>query len=97
MMKAKKIPMRRCAGCMESFPKKELIRIVHDPEGRFLLDRSGKASGRGVYLCCREACFQAARKKNALSRSLGVPIPKEDLERLFEELSAYESESGKNQ
>ncbi len=92
MMKARKIPMRRCAGCMESFPKKELIRIVHDKEGHFLLDRSGKAAGRGVYLCCREDCFRQARKKNALSRSLGVTIPKEELDRLFEELSAYESE-----
>lgn len=88
--------MRRCAGCMESFPKKDLIRIVHDKEDHFLLDRSGKASGRGVYLCCREECFRKARKKNALSRSLGVSIPKEDLDRLFEELSAYESESGQN-
>ena len=88
--------MRRCAGCMESFPKKDLIRIVHDKEDHFLLDRSGKASGRGVYLCFREDCFRKARKKNALSRSLGTPIPKEVLDRLFEELSAYESESGQN-
>ncbi len=95
-MKTRKVPMRRCAGCMESFPKKDLIRIVHDKEDRFLLDRSGKASGRGVYLCCREECFRKAKKKNALSRSLGVPVPKEDLDRLFEELSAYESESGQN-
>ncbi|MDD3752062.1 MAG: DUF448 domain-containing protein, partial [Tissierellia bacterium] len=27
-MKARKIPMRKCIGCMESFPKKELCRIV---------------------------------------------------------------------
>lgn len=90
-MKAKKIPMRRCVGCMESFPKKELIRIVHTQEDRFLLDRSGKAAGRGAYLCGKSECLRKARKKNALSRSLGVSIPAEELDRLFEELRAYES------
>ena len=27
-MKPRKIPLRRCLGCGESFPKKELIRVV---------------------------------------------------------------------
>ena len=91
MMKTRKIPMRRCVGCMESFPKKELIRVVHTQDDHFLLDPSGKASGRGAYLCGKTECLKKARKKNALSRSLGVPIPAEELDRLFEELKAYES------
>lgn len=91
-MKTRKVPVRRCVGCMESFPKKDLIRIVHDKEDNFMLDRTGKASGRGVYLCSRTECFNKARKKNALSRSLGAAIPKEELDRLFTELHAYESE-----
>lgn len=37
-MKARKVPMRRCVGCMESKPKKELIRIVSDPQGGLMLD-----------------------------------------------------------
>lgn len=81
--------MRRCAGCMTSFPKKDLIRIVHNGDDEYMLDISGKAQGRGVYLCRDVKCFAAARKKNALSRSLGTTIPKETLDRLFEELAGY--------
>lgn len=89
-MKTKKIPMRRCAGCMQSKPKKELIRIVGDKEGNVTLDITGKAQGRGVYLCPDSNCFKTARKKQALSRSLGISIPSEKLDLIFEELRQYE-------
>ncbi len=42
----KKIPMRRCLGCMESKPKKELVRIVKKQDGTISLDKTGKESGR---------------------------------------------------
>ena len=89
-MKTKKIPMRRCAGCMQSKPKKELIRIVGDKEGNVTLDVTGKAQGRGVYLCSDPSCFKTARKKQAISRSLGMTIPSERLDAIFEELAEYE-------
>ncbi|MCI8284105.1 MAG: YlxR family protein [Firmicutes bacterium] len=91
-MKSKKIPMRRCVGCMESKPKKELIRIVNDKEGGLNLDVTGKAQGRGVYLCPDTSCFNNARKKNAISRSLGITITPEKLDAIFEELKKYEKE-----
>ena len=47
----KKIPMRKCLGCMQSFPKKELIRVVRTKESQVLIDLTGKKSGRGAYLC----------------------------------------------
>ena len=28
----KKVPVRRCVGCMEHFEKKELIRVVRTPK-----------------------------------------------------------------
>ena len=34
----KKIPMRKCVGCGEMKPKKELIRVVKSPEGEVSLD-----------------------------------------------------------
>jgi predicted RNA-binding protein YlxR (DUF448 family) len=43
----KKIPMRRCVGCMESKPKNQLIRIA-GYEGNVSIDRTGKAKGRGI-------------------------------------------------
>lgn len=92
-MKQKKIPMRRCAGCMQSRPKKELIRIVSLGEGHISLDRTGRANGRGVYLCPDPECFEKAKKKNALSRSLGMKLDPGDTEKVFAELKQYEKEA----
>lgn len=82
----KKIPMRRCAGCMESKPKKDLIRIAAY-EGQIALDPTGKAKGRGVYLCPDNACLEKAKKRRALQRSLGMEISEKQLQQLFEDLA----------
>ena len=81
----KNIPMRRCVGCMESKPKKELVRIAGF-EGRASLDLTGKAKGRGVYLCKDEECFLKAKKKKAIERALGIEFQEEESERLLEEI-----------
>lgn len=90
VMKSRKTPMRRCIGCMESKPKNTLIRIAcHD--GKLTVDPTGKAPGRGVYLCKgSERCIAQARKKKALQRSLGVEVAAEELDRIFEEIAQYE-------
>ncbi len=88
-MKAKKIPMRRCVGCMESKPKKELIRIVCNKEGDLSLDITGKAAGRGVYLCKNMDCLEKARKRKAIPRSLDKEVSAEQLDIVFEELKNY--------
>ncbi len=85
----KKVPMRRCVGCMESKPKKELIRIA-GYEDTVTLDLTGKAKGRGVYLCPDTKCLEQAKKKRALGRSLKMDITQEQIEKLFEELKSYE-------
>lgn len=88
-MKTKKNPMRRCIGCMESKDKNELIRIAHY-EGKLTVDPTGKAKGRGVYVCRDHECIAKARKRNAIQRSLRVELSSEETERIFEELKAYE-------
>lgn len=85
----KKMPMRKCVGCMESKPKKELIRIA-GYEGQVCLDPTGKAKGRGVYLCPNGQCFAKAKKKRALSRSLGMEIPEEQMKKLEKDIEAFE-------
>lgn len=88
-MKNKKVPMRRCIGCMESKDKNELIRIACY-EGKITVDPSGKAKGRGVYLCRNHECMEKAKKKNAVQRSLQTEMSPEEKEKLFEELKEYE-------
>ncbi len=73
--KNKKIPERKCTGCNEIRPKKELIRIVRTPDGEIQLDDKGKISGRGVYICPDKKCFDKAKKAKRFERSLEVEIP----------------------
>jgi hypothetical protein len=78
---------------MESKPKKELVRIVCTLQGELMLDYTGKANGRGVYLCPNAECISKARKKKAVGRGFERELEPEQLERIFEELSAYEGEN----
>ncbi len=75
---------RTCVGCFEESPKRVLLRVVRSPDGAVDYDPSGRASGRGAYVCCRIECIQAARKKNAFARTLKVPVGAELYVRLEE-------------
>ena len=86
MEKIKKIPQRKCLGCMESFPKKELIRVVRTPEGEVCIDLKGKMSGRGAYICKKEACLKKAVKSKRIQTNLEVTISDELIESLSKEL-----------
>ncbi|MBO5352684.1 MAG: YlxR family protein [Lachnospiraceae bacterium] len=89
-MAEKKIPLRKCTGCGEMKPKKELIRVLKTAESEIVLDKTGRKNGRGAYLCNSLECFQKARKSRGLERSLQTKIPDELYEILEKELSAVE-------
>ena len=89
-MAEKKIPLRKCTGCGEMKPKKELIRVLKTTETEIVLDKTGKKNGRGAYLCNSLECFNKARKTKGLERSLQIKIPDEIYEPLEKELSAGE-------
>ena len=73
-MQQKKVPMRKCTGCNEMKPKKELVRVVKSKEGEISLDLTGKKSGRGAYICRNVTCFQAARKARRFEKSFSCRI-----------------------
>lgn len=73
----KKIPMRRCLATGESFPKKELLRIVRTPEGEVKVDTTGKLNGKGAYLSKSIEALNIAKKKNLLSNALEVNVDEE--------------------
>ncbi len=87
MEKIKKLPERRCVGCGETKLKKELIRVVKTPDDEIALDKTGKKSGRGAYICPSLSCLKKARKSKRIDSSLGVSIPDEIYDRLEEEIS----------
>lgn len=82
----KKIPQRQCMGCRERKAKRELIRVVRGTDGRVSLDFSGKAPGRGAYLCPNPECLKKAEKSKALARSLETEIPQEVYSALLKEM-----------
>lgn len=97
MANKRKIPMRKCVGCGEMKPKKELVRIVKAPEKlgedgqpllpEITLDLTGKSPGRGAYLCRSRECLRLARKARRLERAFSCKIPEEVYARLEEELA----------
>ena len=86
---AKKIPMRMCVSCREMQPKKELVRVVRTPEGAVVLDTTGRANGRGAYLCKKSACLEKAIKSRALERALETKIEAETYDTLRAQFAQY--------
>ena len=95
-MKPKKIPMRMCVGCREMKPKRELIRVVRPPEGSVMLDRTGKAAGRGAYVCPSSACREKARKALTLELTLEAQLEPAVYEQLAKELDARANETARH-
>ena len=87
-MQQRKIPMRKCTGCGEMKPKRELVRVVRSPEGEVSLDLTGKKPGRGAYICRDAACLKQARKARRLERAFACAIPDAVYEAMEGELAA---------
>ena len=83
----KKIPQRTCIGCNEVKNKNELIRIVKNKDGQISIDRTGKASGRGAYICDNIECLEKMIKTKRLERTFETKIGPEIYENLRGELS----------
>jgi predicted RNA-binding protein YlxR (DUF448 family) len=75
----KHIPQRTCVGCGQVQGKREMVRVVHTPEGRVELDPSGKRNGRGAYVHKARSCWDAAIAGGRLAHALKVALS--DLER----------------
>ena len=71
----KKVPMRRCLATNQSFPKKELLRVVRTPEGEIKVDETGKMNGKGAYLSRSAEALTLAKKKNVFAKALETEIP----------------------
>jgi len=87
-VKERTVPMRRCIGCMESKEKNQLVRIAAY-EGVITVDTTGRAKGRGAYLCKDSSeCLEKAYKRRALERSLSVSVTEEQKNAIFDQLKS---------
>ena len=86
----KHIPLRKCTGCGEMKPKKDLLRIVktldENEKIKICIDFTGKINGRGAYICKNSSCFKLAKKARRLERTFSCKIPAELYDNVEEEL-----------
>lgn len=73
-MRKHKIPIRKCLITNQSYPKKELTRIVRTPNGEVLVDLSGKANGRGAYIKLTRAHVETLNKTKIIDKVLEVKV-----------------------
>lgn len=89
-MKTKKRPERTCIVCRSKKDKNDLIRIVKTKDNDFVYDPTGKANGRGAYICKDEECLNKFLKKDFLQRSYRTKIPSEKIEEIRNTLKNLE-------
>lgn len=65
-------PRRTCVVCRATTAKRTLHRIVRSPAGTVTYDPTGKAAGRGAYLCGQPDCLDLAVRRRSIQRALKV-------------------------
>ena len=91
MANKRKVPMRKCVGCGEMKPKKELLRILRTVDDGFVLYTPGNKNGRGAYICYSRDCFTKAVKNKGLERSFKQAVPAEVYGHLEKEMEKIET------
>ncbi len=77
---------RMCLSCREKSDKKKLVRIVKNKEGEIFVDLTGKANGRGAYVCNDIECFAKVKKQRLLNKAFKCQVSDEIYAKLEEEI-----------
>lgn len=75
-----------CIVCREHSDKKTLVRIVRNKNGEIFLDKTGKANGRGAYVCTSAECVEKLKKTRALNRAFKCEVPTEVYDMIGEQI-----------
>ena len=90
--KVRRQPQRTCVACRDTSDKRALTRLVRGPDGHVHLDRTGRANGRGAYLCDRPQCWERALgRADVLGRALKTTLSPEERAAIREEAPALEA------
>ena len=77
---------RSCISCRQKAAKTDLLRIVRTKDG-IAFDASGKAAGRGAYVCSTK-CFETARA-GLLSRALKTNVSEDEAQAVAQAIQAH--------
>ena len=67
---SKHLPLRTCVVCGTKTTKNNLLRLVAPPTGGVETDPTGKAPGRGAYVCKDGDCAQGPGKRGRIDFAL---------------------------
>lgn len=84
----RKRPQRKCLVSNEMFDKDQLVRVVRTPDKKVIVDKTGKANGRGAYIKLSHQNIEKAKVSNVFKKALQVEIPNniyEELETILNE------------
>ena len=81
-----KSPTRMCFICRNTSQKQTLNRLVKTSSGEIFLDKTGKASGRGAYICNSPECLEKLKKQKVLNRAFKCELSEEIYKKICEEL-----------
>jgi predicted RNA-binding protein YlxR (DUF448 family) len=85
----KHVPQRTCVACRVVHDKKDMVRLVCNPDGTIEADLSGKKAGRGAYLCRAQECWEEGCKSNKLGHALKTGITIDNREQLLSWIRNY--------
>ena len=69
--------------CRTSRDKRDLLRVVRAPDGTVRFDETGRANGRGAYVCRDETCIKGAAGRGTLARAPETTLSTELTETLL--------------
>jgi uncharacterized protein len=76
-------PLRTCAVCRQVREKQSMTRVVRATDGTVSIDPTGRAPGRGTYICSDPGCRDPKRLTEGIKRALASAVVPGALE--FEE------------
>ncbi len=88
--KIKRVPLRKCVVTNEQHPKMEMFRVVRTPDGKVVVDLTGKVRGHGAYICKKKSAILTSQKKKILNHHLEVEV----LDEVYEEMLNLLEEEG---
>ena len=81
-------PKRMCVACREMKEKREMFRVVKNAAGEIFADFSGKAAGRGAYICNNDECVKRLKKQRLLNKAFSAPVSDEVYRRIEKEVQS---------
>lgn len=78
--------IRMCVVCRAQSDKKTLLRIVKNKDGQIFVDKTGKANGRGAYVCKEKSCYEKLCKQKSLNRAFKCEVSAEVYHKIGEEI-----------